>query len=103
MNALKILSENSFKSHSDLNYCTENGIEYYIGSKGINAAVVAIITDENNYFINKDDLREMSCTAKEKGIENVILFTNYGIELHSKFETPSTVGFGKIHKMVSEF
>jgi hypothetical protein len=99
MNALQLLKDKGYKPISDLNYCTESGIEYYIGFKGDKAAIAAMIHDESIYFITKDELRLMSLTAKVAGIHHVTLFTNYGIELHSKLEKPECIGFNKIHKL----
>lgn len=101
MDSLQILKDNGFTPISDLNYCSHNGVEYYIGHNENKAAIVALIHSEDIYFINKNELREMSYTAKIAGIESVELFTNYGIELHSKYEKPSIVGFSKIHKIIN--
>jgi len=43
----------------------------------------------------------MSLTAKVKGINEVVLYTNYGIELHSKYEKPEDIGFDRIVKVGS--
>lgn len=98
---LEILKGNGFTPNSDLNYCTDNGIEYYIGWKKDKALIVAMIHDESIYFITKEELREMSLTAKTKGINHVTLLTNYGLELHSKYETPETVGLSQIIKVTA--
>lgn len=95
------LIDKGFKLHSELPYCTYNGIEYYIGTKDDTAAVVAAMHDESLYLIDKNDLREMSATARTKGINKVTLFTNYGLEIHSRHETAQTVGFNKIVKPIS--
>lgn len=97
---LDILKGNGYKYYSDLNYCTNSGVEYFIGWKEDKALVVALIHDENIYFINKDELRQMSLAAKIKGIANVTLLTNYGLELHSRYEKPEIVGFNKIIKNI---
>lgn len=86
MNAFTFLSDTGFKPVSNLNYCTQRGIEYFIGYRGDQAAISAFIHDESIYFIEKDELREMAETAKVKGIKKVHLFTNYGLELHSQHE-----------------
>lgn len=97
--AINILKERGFKVLSDLNYCTDNGIEYFIGYDKFNTAlVVALMHDEELYLITKEELREMSLTARTKGIEKVILITNYGVELHSKHEKAKDVGFDAIMK-----
>jgi len=101
--ALRILLNNGFTPFSDLNYCTDNGINYYIGWKGNEAAVCAIIEDDSLYLIEKVYMREMVDNAKVKGIESVCLFTNYGLELHSKHEKPQTVGFSKITKLTTQW
>lgn len=81
-----------------LPYCTENGINYYIDFLGKEAVVTANIEDENVFVLTKEDLRNMSLTARIKGIETVVLHTNYGLELHSKYENAKTVGFNLIYK-----
>ncbi len=95
---LEILKGNGFKPASDLNYCTDNGVEYFIGWKEDKALIVALIHDESLYFITKPELREMSATARTYGIKHITLLTNYGIELHSRQEKPETVGLNKIIK-----
>lgn len=103
MNALQLLKDTGFKPVSNLNYCTQNGIEYFIGYRKKEAAITAIIHDESIYFITKDELREMAETAKVKGIEKLHLFTNYGLELHSQYDNPAVVGFTSIKKIVKEW
>ena len=98
---LEILKGNGYKASSDLNYCTENGVEYFIGWKKDRALIVALIHDETLYFITKAELREMSLTARTHGIKHITLLTNYGIELHSRLEKPETVGLNKIIKATS--
>ena len=88
-----------FTLSSKLNYCTESGVEYYIGQSSDKAVILAFIHDESIYFIDKNELREMALTAKVKGINHVTLYTNYGLELHSKYETPFTVGMNVIEKI----
>ena len=84
------------------NYSTsENGINYYVATKKEKAIVVAFIEDEDNYMIDKKDAREMSLSAKIKGIEIVELYTNYGIELRSS-EKAKDIGFDKIYKIQLE-
>ena len=101
---LEYLKSMGAKTSSDLNYSTKkSGIDYYVGRKGNKAIVVAFIGDESKYMIDKEDAREMAETANTKGIESVELYTNYGIELHSKNESPKTVGFDKIYKVTSSF
>jgi hypothetical protein len=101
-NPINYIKKMGAKMHSNLNYSTEySGINYYIGQKGDKAIVVAFI-DDDNYFMSKEDAREMAITAKTKGIETVELYTDYGIELHSKNETPQSIGFDKIYKVVSD-
>jgi hypothetical protein len=107
-NPLKYLSLMGAKTYGDLNYSTsKNGIDYYIGRKkdknGENKAiVVAFITDENNYMIDKEDAKEMSETAKEKGVDKVELYTNYGVELRSS-QKPQILGFDKIFKVMGNY
>ena len=107
-NPLKYLSLIGAKPHSDLNYSTEhNGINYYIGEKkdkyGDNIAiVVAFIEDDNNYIIEREDAKEMSETAKRKGVDKVELYTNYGVEIHTT-QKPQILGFDKIHKVTNNY
>jgi dissimilatory sulfite reductase (desulfoviridin) alpha/beta subunit len=84
-----------------LPYCTDNGIEFFIDFNGKTAIVKAFIQDESIYFITKEELREMALTAKVYGISKVYLHTNYGLELHSKYESAKTVGFDKIVKAIN--
>lgn len=100
--SLHILTLNHFTPTSELNYCTANGIDFYIGFNKDKAAVIALIEDENIYMLYKEDLREMSEAARIKGITNVVLITNYGLELHSRFDTAQVVGFDRIEKMSLE-
>lgn len=97
---LEILQGNGFKPSSDLNYCTDSGIEYFIGWKKDKALVVALLHGEDIWLIRKPELREMSLTARTHGISHITLLTNYGIELHSRLEKPETIGFNKIIKVV---
>lgn len=99
---IDILKAKGFKPFSDLNYALDNGIDYYIGFNKKDAAIVAIIKDEDNYFIDKEGLRQMAFDARLAGIEHVTLYTNYGIELHSKLEKPNCVGLDRIIKVDSE-
>ena len=80
-----------------LPYITDSGIEFYINFIENKAIVTAEIYNENVYFISKNELMEISNTAKIKGIEIVELRTNYGIEL-KKSEKPTSVGFNAIKK-----
>ena len=98
-NPIEYLKASGATVDSDLNFSTEkNGINFYIGRKGKKSLVVAFIEDENNSQIDKEDAREMSKTGREAGVETVELYTNYGIELHSK-EKPKDIGFDKIYKV----
>jgi pyridoxine 5'-phosphate synthase PdxJ len=100
---LDYLKQIGCNTHGDLNYTTQNGIDYYIGSKDSTAIVCAAIKDiEFAHMLYKEDLREMSLTAKWKGIEQVELHTNFGMEIHSKYENCKTVGFDKIVKQPFE-
>lgn len=98
---LDILKGNGYKPATDLNYCTDNGVEYYIGWKEDKALIVAIIHNEDIYLITKTELREMSETARTYGVSKVTLLTNYGLELHSRLEKPQIVGIDKIIKITS--
>ncbi len=101
--AIDILKDHHFKPISDLNFCLDNGIEYYIGYNKRTAAICAIITDENNCFIDKAGLHEMADTAKYYGINHITLFTNYGIEIHSKHENMKCVGMDSLVKITSKW
>ena len=97
---LDILKDRGFQPISDLNYCLAQGTEYFIGYKGKIAAIVSLMPeDESLYFIDKIDLKIMAETAKVKGIDTVILYTNYGVEIHSRFEDADIVGLSKIIKI----
>lgn len=100
--ALDILNDRGFKPISTLNYCTPSGINYYVGFRGDVVAIVAIIEDESNCVIDKNELREMAGSTKIMGINEVILYTNYGLELHSKYENAATVGMAQIIKITSD-
>ena len=105
MTAIEVLQDRGFKANSDLPYCTANGTEYYVGINEQvknNAAIVALINNEEHYLLDKADLREMSETATTYGIKRVTLYTNYGIEIHSKFESANIVGLDRIIKIDSE-
>ena len=99
---IDILKDRGFKPFSDLNFCTESGVNYYVGYRDEVAAIVAIIEDESIYMIDKQELRSMAKDAKIKGIEKTILYTNYGLELHSKYDKPESVGLSQIIKINSE-
>jgi hypothetical protein len=90
-----------FKRGGTLNYVTKNGINFDIEHNGKNAIVIAKIEDDNNYMLDKSDLREMSESARMKGVDKVILHTNYGLELRSN-ENPKVVGFDAIKKQSFE-
>jgi hypothetical protein len=86
-----------FADGGTLNYVTNNGINFDIVHNGKTAIVIAKIEDEDNYMLDKSDLREMSESARTKGIDRVELHTNYGLELRSN-ENPKIVGFDSIKK-----
>ena len=97
---LTILKSKGYKPNSDLNFCLANGCEYYLGYSKDRAAIIALMPEnESIYFLDKVDLRTMAETAKVRGINEVTLYTNYGIELHSKHETPEVVGLTKVIKI----
>lgn len=98
---IEILKNAGFTPVSDLNYCLDNGIEYYIGYYKKSAAIVALIEDENVYMIDKVGLREMTESAKTAGINDVWLYTNYGLEICTLYENPSIVGLNHIVKVNS--
>jgi len=101
-NPLDYLKAMGAKVYSDLNFSTEDGIDYYVGQKGSKSIVVSFIVpdeEESKYLITKEDAREMANTAKIKGTETVEFYTDYGIELHSTLEKPKDIGFDKIYKV----
>lgn len=105
MKAIEVLQDRGFKENSDLPYCTANGTEYYVGiNKQFknDAAIVALIDNEEHYLLDKADLREMAETAITFRIKRVTLYTNYGLEIHSKFESANIVGLDRIIKIDSE-
>ena len=101
MKPTEILTDRGFNPQP-LNYCTKSGKSFYLGYNKTQAGVVAMIEDESDYLLTKEDLTEISTTAKVKGITEVNLFTNFGLEIHSKHETPEIVGFNRIKKINSE-
>lgn len=96
---LDILIDRGFTPVCDLNYCLANGTEFYVGIHQKSAAIVALMHNKYLYFIDKEGLKIMAETAKTYGIEKVFLYTNYGIELHSKYEKPELIGLNKIIKI----
>lgn len=103
MTPIEILKDRGFKVYGDLPYCLANGAEYYVGERLTSKGVVSLMPeDESIYFLDKEDLRVMAETAKTYGINEVILYTNYGLELHSKYEKPETVGLTQIIKIDKE-
>jgi len=102
---IEYIKEKGYEPFGTLNFSTsKNGIDYYIGTKGNKAIVVALDPDEDNFMIEKQDAREMAHSAKLKGIKHVELHTNYGVELHSRHEKPKDIGFDKVEKVhVQEF
>ena len=104
MNSLQILEDRGFKPTSNLPYCTADGTDFYIGYKRETkeAGIVALIEDESHYFLEKEHLRMMAYTAKTYDIEKVWLYTNYGMEIHSKHEAPEIVGLHRIVKISTD-
>lgn len=75
-----------FKVIGNLAYCTEDGIEYFIGLKD-NQALVTVFSDDDRDTmegISKEAVKEMILTAKTYGINTVIIDTNFGVNIHSK-------------------
>jgi pyridoxine 5'-phosphate synthase PdxJ len=72
--------------NSKLNYCTENGHEFYVEANK-NTAIINCIADNDAEIIGNpiqpSDLKEMIETAKTHGIEFVELHTNFGIDVHT--------------------
>lgn len=103
MKPIEILQDRGFKVYTDLPYVLANGAEFYVGERLAEAGIVALMPEnESIYFLDKIDLRKMAETAKTYSIENVILYTNYGLELHSKHESPEVVGLTQIVKIDKE-
>lgn len=102
MNAIQLLKTRGYDPNSDLNYCTDDGVEYFIGYNKNKAAISAIITDESKYLITKDELKEMALSARIKGIDHVTLFTNYGVEIHSTLEKIKDFGVDKLIKTTEQ-
>jgi hypothetical protein len=96
-----ILKDRGFdKNLSDLPYCLENGVEYYVGVNGKHAAISCLLDESLDVWsLDKNSIREMSLTAKTKGIETVAMYTNYGLDIHSKHETPKMVGIDRLIKI----
>ncbi len=82
-------------------YATENGISFKIGWDGKTADLFCSTSDNESYLITKKDLEEMVFSARIKGVEKVVLYTNMGIELHST-EKPQDYGLNKIKKVSLE-
>ncbi len=100
MTANEILIDRGYKPVSDLNYCLAQGTEYFVGYKGKSAAIVSLMPDDESiYFIDKPGLKVMTETAKVMGIDSVILYTNYGVEIHSKYEDAQSVGLSRFIKI----
>lgn len=100
--AIEFLKAHGYAVNTDLNYCTNDGINFYVGQANGQSAVVAFIEDENVYIIDKPCLREMSAAAKTAGITYTTLYTNYGLELHSQHEQPKDVGFNVIARVYTQ-
>lgn len=99
---IEVLQDRGFKPDSDLPYCTADGTEFFIGHNKDTAAIVCLMEDEERYLLDKGHLRYMADTAKTYEIKQVLLYTNYGVELHSKHEKPSCVNLDRIYKIDSE-
>jgi hypothetical protein len=97
--AIEFLKAHGYAVNSDLNYCTNGGINFYVGHAKGQSAAAAFIEDESVYMIDKPCLREMSAAAKTAGVMYTTLYTNYGMELHSQHEQSKDVGFNAIIKV----
>ena len=101
---ISYIKESGYEPFGTLNFSTsKNGIDYFIGTKGDKAIVVALNPSEDNFLIEKEDAREMADSAKLSGIKHLELHTNYGVELHSRHEKPKDIRFDKVVKIVPEF
>lgn len=97
---IEMLKNKGYKINSNLPFTLSNGAEFYIGEKLSEAAIICLMPEnESIYFLDKIDLRKMTETAKTYNIQNVILYTNFGVELHSKHESPQIVGLHKLIKI----
>ena len=71
---------------TELNYCTDNGHEFYVSTNN-NVAIINCIgyndAEITGNPIQSSDVKEMIETAKTYGIEFVELHTNFGIDIHS--------------------
>ncbi len=79
-------NEKGFYVPSNLPYCTQRGIEYFVGHKN-NQALVTVFSDcERDTFegIEPMDIKEMMDSAKTHGIDIVIIDTNFAVNIHSK-------------------
>ena len=103
MTPIEILQDRGFKVYGNLPYVLPNGIEYYLGESNSRVGIVALVDEEEGsiYMLYKEDLREIAENARRSGykLEEFILYTNYGLELHSKHESPETVGLTQIVKI----
>jgi len=100
MKEIEILKDRGFNPITDLPFCLSNGAEYYIGYCNKIAGIVSLMPEnESIYFLDKIDLLKMAETAMIKGVEQAYLYTNYGVEIHSKYENPQSVNMAKIIKI----
>lgn len=101
---------------SALPYVTESGKEFYHGEKElpndlypfrISAAFCLLPEDmdenatDKDFILTKEDLREIGTAIGHEGYRRYVLYTNYGVELHSE-ENPSDFGINIITKICKE-
>ena len=101
---------------SALPYVTESGKEFYHGSKElpndlypirISAAFCLLPDDldedasDKDFILTKEDLREIGTSIGHAGYRRYVLYTNYGVELHSD-EKPEDFGIDIITKICQE-
>jgi hypothetical protein len=83
-----------------VDFVTDNGINFKILWEGHKAKVFCNTEDNSEWFVSKEDLEQMSFSAKIKGVTHVTLFTDMGLELHST-ERKKDVGFDRIKRVLS--
>jgi hypothetical protein len=83
-----------------VDFVTDNGINFKILWEGHKAKVFCKVEDNSEWFVSKEDLKQMSFSAKIKGVTHVTLFTDMGLELHST-ERKKDIGFDRIKRVLS--
>lgn len=101
---------------SALPYVTESGKEFYHGCKEepndlypfrVSAAFCLLPDDlddnasDKDFILTKEDLTEIGTSIGHAGYRRYVLYTNYGVELHSD-EKPEDFGIDIINKICQE-